>query len=56
MLKNHVANILLFLRAFWQHKIDIKDFLRAGVSQIWGKIFKFEDKFDIFFTDLRIFC
>ena len=33
MLKN-----LLFLRAFWQHKIDVKDFLRAKMSQIEGKI------------------
>ena len=40
MLKNFVANILLFLRAFWQHKIDMKDFLRAKMSQIEGKIVK----------------
>ena len=35
-----VANILLFLRAFWQHKIDMKDFFRAKMSQIEGKIVK----------------
>ena len=38
MFKNVVENILLFSRAFWQHKIDLKDFLRAKMSQIEGKI------------------
>ena len=38
MFKNFVANILLFYRAFWQHKIDMKYFLRAKISQIEGKI------------------
>ena len=38
ILKKIVANILLFQRAFWQHRIDMKDFLRAKMSQIEGKI------------------
>ena len=36
--QNIVANILLFLRAFLQREIDMKDFLRAKMSQIEGKI------------------
>ena len=41
MFKNFVANILLFQRAFWQHTIDKKDFFRAKMSQIEGKLSKF---------------
>ena len=28
----------MILKAFWQHKIDIKDFLRVEMSQIEGEI------------------
>ena len=28
----------IFYYSFWQHKIDMKDFLRAKMSQIEGKI------------------
>ena len=41
MFKNFVANILLFLRAFWQHKIDMKDFLRAKCLKFRVKLSKF---------------
>ena len=31
-----VANILLFLRAFWQHKIDMKERAKMGKNTLYG--------------------
>ena len=44
----------MILKAFWQHKIDIKDFLRVEISQIGGKMSKFLGEYDIVSIDLRI--
>ena len=32
------SKFCMILKAFWQHKIDMKDFLRAKMSHIEGKI------------------
>ena len=44
----------MILKAFLQHKIDIKRLLREEMSQIGGKMSKFYGEFDIVSTDLRI--
>ena len=44
----------MILKAFWQHKIDIKDSLRVEMSQIGCKMSKFWGEFVIVSTDLRI--
>ena len=44
----------MILKAFWQHKIDIKRLFKGKMSQFGGKMFKFEGKFDIVSTDLRV--
>ena len=44
----------MILKAFWQHKIDIKDFLGVEMSQIGGKMSKYWGKFVIVSTDLGI--
>ena len=57
--QTHVQKICrkfcMILKAFWQHKIDIKRLLRVEMSQFGGKMYKFQGKFDIVSTDLRIF-
>ena len=34
------SKFCMILKAFWQHKIDIKDFLRVEMFQIEGKLSK----------------
>ena len=37
MFNKFVASFCVILKGLWQHKIDIKDFSRAEMSQIEGK-------------------
>ena len=46
----------MILKAFWQHKFDIKDFLRAEMSPIEDKIVKILVSLTFFPQIYALFC
>ena len=46
-----VCKFVIILKAFWQHKIDIKRLLRVGLK-LRVKLSKFQGKFDMVSTNL----